>query len=799
MKRLLELSRRGFFGNFLGSLFASFFLRKANAQRVSKLIGGGDLARDFETKALVTAATIGADINYIRIAGYTTVGDGGGARYKRVRSQPGHALFLTSNGGTVFWEFADRILTPEMGGAKGDASFSAGTASSWTGTDNTVALQNVLDAHTYFNIADRVSFRKANAIYRTTGPLHCGYGVNTFKTTHIEGPGRAIDQGFEGPIILCDFSNAPGMTVNGGRDVLVVGLSFRGRLWDWMANNGMGNLPSASIDDTLGSNWIGRATGGPAVSANADTQYTPYAAVAIDPYMGPGPSPAYPNVTVPSYAGGPVAQYNRGFASSNTKFLNCDFEGFVCACAVQPCDSDANGDFTRFENCVFRYVKTGIAIGNTQSRQVHVEDCSFAFVFCLFDSVTYGRQNGKFGGPIIGCDAGNIISIFNIVSTSISGPFSVMNFYMEAGWKIGNIASGSAAENGITFYDCQFSFDGQTDQRGVPGMMLTGTNQAQNLRFIGGTFGNYASVCMLDFPWSDIIFEGTAFSPQTEAMRTASAYMCLASNATAQGVIFHNNGYGSTRSLQRMKFLLENADTLADGSAQIMGPRQVIGTNWPFCGCAYAEKLVEFSGIDGEGTWNPPRTSFIDKTQITSCRLVDKTLVFTMPGGTTMVHQFINGPLNGDVLLDSLSGSVFFVRSVTGTTVTAVLQNNYKASGGGHYSQPVAFSTSTGNFYCLNSRYYTPTFYTQGDFTSGSASISSVGNAVASNFWVTTDIKVGDYIWNDDTRNGLLTTGTGNGKLTAVTADTLTMAGNANLTSARQRLGIFIRTPPANG
>lgn len=66
----------------------------------------------------------------IRTTGYATVGDGGGALYKYVASQPSHSgYFADPSGG--YWELAESEIDPRMLGAKGDGT-----------TDDTIALRN---------------------------------------------------------------------------------------------------------------------------------------------------------------------------------------------------------------------------------------------------------------------------------------------------------------------------------------------------------------------------------------------------------------------------------------------------------------------------------------------------------------------------------------------------------------------------------------------------------------------------------------------------------------------------------
>ena len=88
---------------------------------------------DFDTKADLEAADIAVGINLVRIAGYTSVGDGGGASYKRVGSEPPHAGKIQSADG-VWWELIGTTVTPQMFGAVADGS-----------TDDTTAIQAALD------------------------------------------------------------------------------------------------------------------------------------------------------------------------------------------------------------------------------------------------------------------------------------------------------------------------------------------------------------------------------------------------------------------------------------------------------------------------------------------------------------------------------------------------------------------------------------------------------------------------------------------------------------------------------
>src|SRR5690606_6144120 len=96
---------------------------------------------------VATAQAYSPDIapDYIRTAGYTDAGDGGGALYKQVASEPSHAgkfSITLSDGVTVVWyEIAEAVLRPEMFGAVGDYDYSTET-----GTEDGPAFAGMLAA-----------------------------------------------------------------------------------------------------------------------------------------------------------------------------------------------------------------------------------------------------------------------------------------------------------------------------------------------------------------------------------------------------------------------------------------------------------------------------------------------------------------------------------------------------------------------------------------------------------------------------------------------------------------------------
>ena len=93
-------------------------LSAADKQRLDALTGDLSLP-DFDTFADAAAAVPTGD--FLRTAGFAAPGDGGGALYRRVATDPGHGAVLQT-ADSAFWDLAELRVTPFMFGAVGDGT-----------------------------------------------------------------------------------------------------------------------------------------------------------------------------------------------------------------------------------------------------------------------------------------------------------------------------------------------------------------------------------------------------------------------------------------------------------------------------------------------------------------------------------------------------------------------------------------------------------------------------------------------------------------------------------------------------
>ena len=726
------------------------------------------LAPDFESRAAVEAADIDTEITFVRTAGYTTPGDGGGALYARVASEPAHNLKIQSNDG-AFWELVaeNGVVTEKQAGGIGD-----GVA------DDTAAIQSAIDFCIYSDGAGNdglpVAVRLMGPLLRTTDTIHLGYGED-FHGVTVRGVGikRRAEAKNTGTAIQADFNDRPIFNIQGARRTILSDLWIEGTFMPT-------SMDFFSIEPTIEANWD--ALGG-------NGRYNPYAAITIDAYSGTRPAESYPDVSYPAFLQ-PVAQYDK-FFSSDVIIERIGVRRVNTALAIQPCDADGNGDFVKVRDCSFNCCKYAVSVGNAQARNLELRNINGSEMFVFATNDAHGRQVGFLGGPIDNCSFfGFVGSLFRFNKSRSVGTPLFSNLYAENLHRIGDFTANSNEEIMLTFQSCQFEFR-HSDTAGVPANILAGINETEVV-FRGCLFVRAPSVYSFSIP--NVQMHECRSVVTDRSSGTIPRYEAFAHNATSGGVVIdplrlRPQGIGFTR------FNLDTGAVIggvlpretgpADGARSIGLPQAVweFRHGSDFLGETFRKRIAFFS---------VPKSSGFSSVSLSNRTL---TLQFTSLAEDRAMRL---GVEPGDVIRDGNTGMIFFIRARTGTTVTAEAQNNYISNGGGGFDTMTAFSATSGSLQFMNSRLYVPNFVTLADFSDGSNTATAIGRFDGFATYLDADVEVGDYIYTDLDRDALFING--EGELTAIdtSARTFTFAGNARNTVDRKVLPVWIRTPPPN-
>lgn len=655
--------------------------------------------------------------------------------------------------------------------------------------DDTLAIQTAINAAIYNNSSTGTAGIKQTVYmpagnYRISDTIQLGYGHVVFNSVVVEGDGYRYrnDDRFNGTCVTVAFSDRPAFNFQGARGSVLRGISITGLLADYITTNNMGSSTAPLVDDTVAANWDD-----PALAATQDSRYAPYAAITIDAYSGVRPATSYPDVNYPAFLG-TVSQYGKNF-SSDVLIEDVYVQGFTVAVANQPCDADGNGDFTQLRRCYFEKCKWGVSVGNSQSRNVRIEQLKASRMYSVLTNNQHGKQLGKFGGEIADLSIFGAINIFQFGSF-YAAPITFTNLYSEGLWRLGDQAASSTNEVPFVFNGCEFKFTAQIDARGVPATVLGGRQNVGSFVFNGCVFGGYPSVVSMNY--SGLVFSGGTYFRKDS--RT-DPYEKFAHNATCGGLVtplLENPQYSDLRS----RFY--NLDT---GVIEGTTARTALWNKGSRKNCIpfYAMNIgAELEVYDNFVSLTEYFSGFTAKSSFSSLSLSGKTLTGVFSSRTDALYMLV-GPLPGDVVWDDQTGMTFFVRSRTGTTFIAEAQNNYKDSGGGVYTTMTAFSTTVGNLYYRNSRIYTPPYYLRGDTTAGNTTITNVARDDGFAAWFDAQIAVDDAFAIRDTQDRWLSGGNPFIAARDQSVPSITLvSANGLRTQVRKRFDLLVRVPPAN-
>jgi len=661
-------------------------------------------------------------------------------------------------------------------GAKGDGS-----------NDDTAAIQAAVDSVTAYL---RSPYQRPRVLlgagrFRTTDTIHLGYGDGGFGSVVLEGEGymQSAEHPFAGTSIVPDKHDRPAINVQGARGSVIRGISIRGKLGDWIQAQKLAHYDGAvaGVDDTVESAWDDPAMGG----ASLDSRYAPYAAITIDAYSGTRPATSYPDVVYPPENS--QTQYGK-VASSDVLIEDCEISGFTVGVAIQPCDEDANGDFVVLRRVGISYGKWGVSIGNTQARNSGLYNVKWNRMFTMMTNKRHGRQNGRFGNAVVDCSGGETINIFDFNSAASTGSMTFISCYVESHWRLGDIQSGFVAELPIGFIGCNFNFELANDVRGYPATVIDGVNLPTGIRFDGCGFNNFKSVVVIN--QKQVEYDRCVFIPSNNAAGRTEDYQKFAHNFLGGGLVTHKliRPANSALKVTGFNFSVGSWGSNAGSTALLSNSSR------EYC----IPSVTRFATpVNDDLLFRVPYSvTELTTGQFSVIDLTDLTLTLTFSSWPDWAFMQ-NGPLPGDVIFEALSKSVFFVRSRTGTTVLAELQNNYRPDGLGGYTYFNTFDTGNVQLFVGNSRMYTPTNYLRGDLTATNAVIANCARDDGQDF-VAADILAGDAMVVRENSDSWTTRDKSIISAKDASAQTITLSAGVARTQTRRHLDFFYRLPPAN-
>lgn len=634
-----------------------------------------------------------------------------------------------------------------MDGTGGRPTLAAWEADQANGEFPTVDVLPAIRAAVDYALQNKImTVFMPDGIFKITGPIHTTYGEPGFRTITLCGSGQVIygdaGHGFAGTLIdASSFSNAPAIVVQGGRDVEIKDLAIKGASFRYgLFTYGPAiNTQTVSWDNiSTATNWVTNVT------ANGLSRYAPYAAIAIDPYAGVRPATSYPDVTYPSWLGIGQTQYGKRF-SSRTRITNVTIDGFYVGVAVQPCDADGNGDFTTMKNLSVFNTSYAVSVGNTQSRNVTLEDSTFQYVHSIIANNINGKQAGVIDGPITNCSASQIFQMVSLSSQSYAGAINFINFYSEDTVRIGNLGTTGSTTHTISFTNCSIFYLGWANG------LVTGHIYNVPAFASSGPINIDSSSIEFNHPFGMLTDRATNKAPVTvrQSQIYSFGYETLTDNASK---IAYNYFPGGVANLSPNKWLEGSmwvpamsgmypiSRTTSIFTDEIAGREQIHSYAKRFSYTTGPKKLIQDTRELGE------------YISVTSPAFNASTLAYTF------THSAEAQALNksrieaGSVLYDdSPSKAIFVVDNVTynapNWNVSATMVTNYWTNSSAAKIPIVTPETASPLLYLYQTSNKKTAYEWRGNTVSGSDNVTNLTIANGGGT-VSDDFKVGDYLYN---------------------------------------------------
>ncbi len=395
-------------------------------------------------------------------------------------------------------------------------------------SDDTRAIQAAIDHALTHRIPEVVL---GPGRFVTTATLQLGYG-EAFHTIVLRGSGEFAFRGVTaGTTILPAHTDRPAINIQGGRGSAVRNLSIVGKNHDYLIERTK-DYPNCADPDP--GNWLDPSL------RHGLRRLAPYAGITIDAYSGQPQPEDYGAAPAVPYLRTQPADGPRAF-SSDVVIDRCGIAGFAVGVAVQPCDCDGNGDFVRITNCQIETCVYGIAVGNSQSRNVAVRDVVYGRLHTFITNRAFGRAIGTLGGVL-----DNVSGIrsyqFMDVHAARSTAVTVTSLYWEGQSRIGTWSNESALNQTVLFQTCNFFLGEQITEQAVAAMLDCGS--LGSVRFVGCTFHRPSRMFHVVRGASSVVFDGCMFGLINDFegkafYRGTPQHIAKALNYTCGGVFRH--------------------------------------------------------------------------------------------------------------------------------------------------------------------------------------------------------------------------------------------------------------------
>lgn len=709
-----------------------------------------------------------------------------------------------------YWTLSrDQEVNDTMFGALHNPTYTAASAwnARWTGNDDQPAIQAMIDWATYFS--GRSTVFVAPGPFLIGKSLQIGYGDNPVHL-ELKGAGRGFAPGFGNqPFLVRNFCGQPGINVQGGLNVRILGIGSDGVHRDYFNTNNFAKPGSlCPVNDWDLTTWFD-PTVQTAIGKSVDARYGPDCFVCVDGYSGPAQTGSYTPVAYPAWLGAAsLTQFNKIF-STDTRVDEFACRGEINVMVVQPNGSDGNGDFNRLGNGSMNYCKRALSISQTQARSNEIAYIAAGQIGEFVANNVHGVQNGTVQGQMK-------VSVSGIIRVaSVSGQGGSLVFMpgskFEAAYQLADNNAGN-----VTFDHCSGDFVLQGDRAGtanrpIPFLTVSGDLLGETT-IKGGNYTNFAGLFIAAGKLR--ITEGALIDGKLLGQVVGGALgqpYSVANNATLGGIIALGGAVGNwdVTFAQRSISAGTGSGTApySDGTAAVdrdaclpihltyaKQPLEVGGGSYT----QMADSLVYTGGI---GRYRYSQQFSHDKSVAAVTGVPGATkyeMTWTAPYNPTDYELF--GGAAGDIVIDYAAQVAFIIRSYDGplggsTKATIATGTNGLKYSGGNWQPINAITTGSGALYLYNTRRYLPAMPMFVTTTTASGNLTAVGTRKGD--VMGTAIAIGDYVDIDPFTNNLIPTA-GNSyaaRMSAFVSASLTATVGATPTrAATEQIKRLVRT-----